>query len=305
MFIATIGPVAPSSKAFLDTPEYNDIVKYGILACPTDVVSLASIKISVTCLLLRLQQSRIGKIFLYVLMAVIIISHVSYFLFVLLHCKPVAAGWNYTIQGKCASQQVIGNVSNAINAITIATDIILSLFPITILRQIRKPLMEKVLIGVLMAMGLAASATSVYKLVLVKEWVSANDTFGFGFQVAMLTCSELFIGITAACLPCLKPVVQRWLESMGVSFKPKAPQSFLESEHGNGIPDGVPSGPLQEFNTHTGGTTKTDVFNFSEMEDLSRGSSNLGGEGSGSGSEQERSLSRSSYSNHIPRDDVV
>jgi hypothetical protein len=69
-------------------------------------------------------------------MAVIIISHVSYFLFILLQCKPVAAGWDDTIQGKCASHQVLSNVSNITTGITIATDLILSLFPITILRQI-------------------------------------------------------------------------------------------------------------------------------------------------------------------------
>lgn len=196
-------------------------------------------------------------------------------------------------------------MSNTITGITVATDIILSLFPIAMLRQIRRPLMEKVLIGVLMAMGMAASATSVYKAFLVKEWATAKDSFGFAFQVAMLTCSELFLGITAACCPCLKPVVQRWLESMGVSFKPKAPQSFLRREHRNAIPGGVPSGPLQEFNTDTGGTTKIDVFHFSEMEDLSRESGNLSAERSGSRSGQEGSRSSISCGSHTPRDDVV
>jgi hypothetical protein len=257
-------------------------------------------------LLLKFQQSRTGKIFLYVLMAVILISHISYFLFILLQCKPVAAGWDYTIKNRrCASHRLFSNVANANTGITIATDIILSLFPITIIRQIRRPLMEKLLIGVLMAVGLAASAISVYKVILVKQWVSASDVFGFAFRVAMLTCSELFLGITAACSPSLKPVVQRWLESMGVSFKPKAPQSFIKREDGNAIPEGVPSGPLQEFNTHTVVTTKTDVFSFNEMEDLSRGSTNLGAEGSGSRSEQEGTLSRMSYGSHVPGDDVV
>lgn len=55
----------------------------------------------------------------------------------------------------------------------------------------------------------------------------------------------------------------------------------------------------------TSGTTKTDVFNFRDMEDLSRVSSNLGAEGSGSGSEQDRPPSSISYGSHTPRDDVL
>jgi hypothetical protein len=295
LLLAVIGPNAQSSRSFLTLDEFQGVIKFGALAIPTTILSLALIKISVACLILRFQQDRTEKIFLYALIGVVAATHTGFFLFALLQCRPLAATWDLAIRnGKCISPATILKVSNTNTGITISTDIILSLFPITFLRQIQRPLVEKMLIGVLMAMGMAAAGVSVGKAVVIHQWATASNSLSMGARISMLTCLELFIGITAACSPCFKPTVQKLLVSLGITFSFRSPVSFFRSRNGSSTPNEVPSGPLQEFNTHSDGTVKSHVFSFSEMEDLSKESTQVGMEALGSGSEQERSRSRGS-----------
>jgi len=294
-----------SSQPFISLYELEQIIKFGALAVPVYILSIACIKVSVACLLLRFQQNKTEKIFLYVLIGMIIASHISFFLVDLLQCRPLAATWDFSIQGAaCINYDTFTKVSNSNTGITIATDFILSLFPITFLRQIRRPFLEKVLIGVLMAVGLAASGVSVAKAVAVRQWASAVDSFTIGFKISLFTCAELFIGIIAACSPSFKHVVQRLLASLGVTFRTRSPLPIFGTGDGSAPPREAPSGPLQEFSTQSDGTAKSHVFSFSELEDLSKQSTTIGPDGLGSGSEQDRDHSRGSHESHVPSEIV-
>jgi hypothetical protein len=59
--------------------------------------------------------------------------------------------------------------------IFIATDIFLSLFPLTFIRQLKRPRREKIVLGILMAMGLVASAASIMRLIVTSFYVSDSD----------------------------------------------------------------------------------------------------------------------------------
>jgi len=295
MMLSVIAPFL-SSQSIAPLYETEQVIKFGALSLPINILSLACIKTSVACLLLRFHQNLTERIFLYALIGVILTSHLAFFTFDLLQCIPLAATWDFSIQGaKCVSSYTFSKVSNSNTGIMIATDFILSLFPITFLRQIRRPFLEKVLIGVLMAMGLAASGVSVAKAVVVHQWASAVDSFAMGSKVSALTCAEMFIGIIAACSPSFKPVIQRLLASIGITFQVRSSLTILGSGEGSEAPYPVPSGPLQEFNTQSDGTVKTHVFSFSEMEELSEESSRVRVDGLASGSERERNRSRGSY----------
>jgi hypothetical protein len=301
LLLAVIGPNVQSSRSSLTLDEFQQVIKFGTLAVPTIILSLAFIKISVACLILRFQQNRAERIFLHALIAFITATHTGFFLFVFLQCRPLAATWNMSIRnGKCVGTDVVGRVSNTNTGVTISTDIILSIFPVTFLRQIRRPLMEKVLIGVLMAMGMAAAGVSVAKAVVTHQWVAASDSLSMGARISMLSCLELFIGITAACSPSFKPTVQRFMVSLGITFRSRYPFSFFRSHNESASPDEIPPGPLQEFNTHSNVTVKSNVFSFSEMEGLSKESTQVVVESPGCMGEQERSPSRASERIHGP-----
>jgi hypothetical protein len=173
--MVVIALCVPPSRSFLNLDEFQRVIKLGVLGVPIWTLSVACVKISVACLLLRFQPSRTWRIFLYSLIAMIIVTSVGFFLFDLLQCIPLAAAWDPTIQGaRCVGSNTFRIGSNTNSGINIATDIILSLFPLTFLQKLRRPLLEKVLVGVLMAMGMAAAAASLAKAILVRNCKSTG-----------------------------------------------------------------------------------------------------------------------------------
>jgi hypothetical protein len=170
LLLAVISLGVPPSRSFLTLDEFQQVIKFGVLSVPIWALSIACIKTSVACLLLRFQQTRIWRISLYALIGVTIITSVGFFIFTFFQCIPLAAAWDPTIQGaRCVGSNIFRIVSNTTSGINIATDIILSLFPLTFLRRLRRPLMEKVLVGVLMAMGMVASGASLTKAILIRK----------------------------------------------------------------------------------------------------------------------------------------
>lgn len=170
LLLAVISLGVPPSRSFLTLDEFQQVIKFGVLSVPIWALSIACIKTSVACLLLRFQQTRIWRISLYALIGVTIVTSVGFFIFTFFQCIPLAAAWDPTIQGaRCVGSNIFRIVSNTTSGINIATDIILSLFPLTFLRRLRRPLMEKVLVGVLMAMGMVASGASLTKAILIRK----------------------------------------------------------------------------------------------------------------------------------------
>jgi hypothetical protein len=137
-----------------------------------------------------------------------------------MQCIPLAAIWDPThhLNAKCVGPNRIKYVSNFVGGFSIATDLVLSLFPLTFLLKLRRPRVEKLLISILMAVGLSASAASITKAVYIQKWVNDPDGMFFGFTISTLGITEMLIGSIAACLPCLKTTVQGVLMRCGVDF---------------------------------------------------------------------------------------
>jgi hypothetical protein len=232
----------------MDLGEVEYAIKSGYLAVPFWAIAMACIKISVAIQLLRFEPTGLGMIFLYIFIGTVATTSTGSVMFDLLQCRPLAATWDMSIQGAtCVSAHNFSIVSNTHSAINITTDLILSLFPLTFIRQLQRPTTEKLLIAVLMGMGLTASAASIVKVVLVVQWVNEVDSLKVGFAISMWTCVEMFLGIMAACLPYMKSTFQRLLTAIGVDFTFKGPRSFFRSY---GIISEIQMEPVQENNTN-------------------------------------------------------
>lgn len=199
---------------------FQQSIKLSVIAIPIWGISTGFIKISVACLLLRFQQDRPWRMFLYVLIGLLAIVAIGSSVFAIVECVPLAAVWDpaHHVGAKCIGPRRIRVVSNFVGGFSIATDVVLSLFPLTFLVNLRRPAIEKVLISILMAVGLTASAASITKAVYIRKWVNDPDSMFFGFTISTLTATEMLIGATAACLPCLKSTVQQFLIKCGVDF---------------------------------------------------------------------------------------
>jgi hypothetical protein len=115
-------------------------------------------------------------------------------------------------------------------AFTIASDLILSLLPVTFIRTLRRPLHEKALIACLMGAGMAATGIAIARLFLIMGFLGKGATATMNAKQDILWGMELTIGVLTASIPPLKAPVQRVLLSWGVlSSDPGTDVSFVNT----------------------------------------------------------------------------
>ena len=81
-----------------------------------------------------------------------------------------------------------------VTALTVATDLILALSPLTFIERIHRSVRERVILAIIMRLGLVASAVSICKIASVSSSYS----------------------IIAACVPCIKHLIERGLVRVGL-----------------------------------------------------------------------------------------
>jgi len=99
----------------------------------------------------------------------------------------------------------------------IVTDLIISLLPITFVVQLRRPVWEKILICVLMAMGLLVGGVSIRKLIYFLDTsVSPEEALSWTAYLDLFSCAEMHLSVLAACMPRLKAPLEKLLGRCGI-----------------------------------------------------------------------------------------
>ena len=94
-------------------------------------------------------------------------------------------------------------------------DFILATMPVQLIRNLPRPLRERVLISCLMAMGLLATAIAAYKIPLSRE-INNGDPLSATVRMSLWNKLEEQLGLIAACLPCLKAQMEEFLHRVGI-----------------------------------------------------------------------------------------
>ncbi|KAK5652035.1 hypothetical protein OQA88_10938 [Cercophora sp. LCS_1] len=190
-------------------------------------------KLSIALMLFRLRQEIIlWKTFLTCMMVVSvgIAATTSGFLFAA--CKPLRAMWDYTTPDPvCVDPNFMSEGIVSTSGLTIATDFVLALLPLTFITRIRRSAREKVLLVAIMGLGLVASAASVCKIVDVTNKKLTGDTLLDGVNVTFWGILEIQLGIIAACVPCLKRPTERILIKLGLMTSRDGPTFYHVERH--------------------------------------------------------------------------
>ncbi|KAM7203310.1 hypothetical protein V8F33_002301 [Rhypophila sp. PSN 637] len=198
------------------------------------VWGLCIIRISVALLLLRLKESRWWKSVLWTVIGVQICMLIVGTTMHLVMCRPLSARWAPTPTANCIAPPKFMIYGYVYSAFTIASDLTLSLLPITFIHSLTRPVHEKVLISCLMAAGLAATGVAIARLFLIMGYVPVGTRGPVVNMVQdLLWGFELTIGILTASMPTLKAPVHRVLLSWGLlpgskSSSDMSPESFLD-----------------------------------------------------------------------------
>ncbi|KAK1834086.1 hypothetical protein QBC39DRAFT_380001 [Podospora conica] len=202
--IAITSPnLATPSPQFLAFSELSRVTPMTLISQVFNQFAVALVKTSIALMLIRLQQARGWKVFLYFLIVVQVLVAIFTTVMHTTRCIPIEAVWNFSIASKrCWSEDAFKYAMTVASSLVVATDLVYALMPITFLHHIRRSTLHRALIAVLLSLGLVASAASVVKTVMVHR--GADDRAGHGIVVATWATIEVQIGIMAACIPTLR-----------------------------------------------------------------------------------------------------
>lgn len=172
-------------------------------------------KIAITVTLLRILHQSIWWRWVLCSMCVLqVLIAVCMNAFFFSQCTPLAMNWDPSATGTCkplyvaqirqvflfwgenhgppANMSICSIYVNA--ALTITTDFILSLIPITFLRKLQRPLRERIAIGCLMGLGLIASCASIYKTTLATSYGNTGDALRDSVGLTVWSILEMELG---------------------------------------------------------------------------------------------------------------
>ncbi|KAK3386792.1 hypothetical protein B0H63DRAFT_468395 [Podospora didyma] len=191
-------------------------------------------KLSIAYSLFRLRrESMPWRVFLLVMMALPVAIAITTCGFLFASCKPLSAVWNpKTPNSVCLSRSLMSKGILGVAALTVATDFILALLPLTFIKRIRRSVRERIIIAIIMGLGLVASAASICKIASVSSKLLTGDPLRDGVDVTFWGIMEIQLGIIAACVPCIKRLVEKGLVRMGLISRRCGPTFYhLENNH--------------------------------------------------------------------------
>ncbi|KAK5659559.1 hypothetical protein OQA88_761 [Cercophora sp. LCS_1] len=180
-------------------------------------------KISIAFLLLQLRTGVYWHLFLYAMIAVQVASALCANVVQLARCRPISAAWRFeTDRAHCLSTQIIYISSYTNGTIAVLTDLMLSVIPLTFLRNIRRSRRERLVIALLMGLGVFAAAAEVVKLTHVRWYGQTGDMLWDCVGLVVWSVLAAQMGIIAACVPRLKSPLEAVLRRTGWLGEPSA-----------------------------------------------------------------------------------
>ncbi|KAK4194534.1 hypothetical protein QBC40DRAFT_32709 [Triangularia verruculosa] len=206
-------------SGYITREEVREGVFAAYFAIPIWALSMTLIKTSIVLTLLRLPLKKSWRIGLYVIGAVQVTYCFADMPYLFFKCRPFHAAWDIMVRDrKCPKLETDILVSSIGSAINITTDLLLSVAPMFILWNLRRPLRERIVICILTGMGLFASGASIMKAVVIADWRNVDDQWEMAMTIATWTILEQFISLFAACCPSLKGPIQALLGKCGINL---------------------------------------------------------------------------------------
>jgi hypothetical protein len=197
--------------------DFSRLAPLSVGAELTSTWSVAWIKTSVALLLMRLRPTTGWRWFFYIMLSIQFVTATFASIMHLTLCIPIEALWTPTnINKRCWGNAAFHASLTVTSIIVILTDMMFALLPLSFLHHIRVSHRDRVVIGLLMALGLFASAASVVKTVYVHQFDEGGDFPGKGLSICLWGSIEVQVGIIAACIPCLRAGFLRFLNRIGV-----------------------------------------------------------------------------------------
>ncbi|KAH9880670.1 hypothetical protein IAQ61_000964 [Plenodomus lingam] len=213
--IAAIDSGWGKPSAYFTPKELVNTIRLQFVFQTVWIVTFGLVRLSVAYSLLRFGNDRLWRWPLYFLMMLQVLISSSYFIMQFAQCKPISANWDNVPGAKCWDLGPTVTYGYVVAGFYIFTDVVLSLMPIRLIRTLHRSTAEKILIGVLMALGLSATAIACAKVSTFTDF-GKGDIMQGTIVPSVYAKVEEQVGIIASSLPCLKGPAQSLLKKLGL-----------------------------------------------------------------------------------------
>lgn len=167
--------------------------------------ALTLVKLSIISTYWRLFPTRAVRITLLVLATTITAVAISAIFGTLFQCRPMAGAWDFNLERQCFPVENLLYFSTAFSAFT---DVVLCILPLPFFWRLDISRKEKSIVSCLFCLGLFAAAASIVRLTTLGRLRNINATM-VAITALNWSVAEVITGIVCACLPCLKPLLNR------------------------------------------------------------------------------------------------
>ncbi|RHZ43187.1 putative integral membrane protein [Aspergillus thermomutatus] len=170
---------------------------------------VATARISIAMLLLRLTGRRRESAVLYIVIGLTSTVGLAFWLILMLQCHPVSEFWERTGGGHCIDTNYVLDIAYLYSATACLCDFTLGLFPIYLLKDLHMSRRSKWAIAIVLSMGCVAGAAVAVRIPYLPNYKDPDFLYATT-GIAISSNIEAGLGITAGSLITLRPLM-RWL----------------------------------------------------------------------------------------------
>ncbi|KAI1763533.1 hypothetical protein GGR53DRAFT_531481 [Hypoxylon sp. FL1150] len=209
--IASVRYGAGRHAAYLN-PDVNRLgLKLNFVSQPIYLWAIPLVKVSVGFFLMRIAPSVYYKRILQGVMTFLMAYTFACQMTLVLQCKNIAILWDNRVHTTCWGQSTLQGLSYANSTINFITDIFFALLPIPMLWKVKINARTKA--SLICVLGLVTCAAAIVKAVFISNYGKTGDFLWDSANLTIWIATETNTGIIAACLPCIKPMFKRMLDS--------------------------------------------------------------------------------------------
>ncbi|KAM0493238.1 hypothetical protein ACHAP8_009424 [Fusarium lateritium] len=207
-----------TGRHFKDITTEHDLVKAMQMwwTCePTYVLANMAVKASIAIFLLRICITRTHRMIIYVITGITELYSLFFFLLFVLQCRPTSLFWQrYSSNppnGSCLDASVVANAFYGYSAISCVSDWTYSILPIFLVWKLQMSRRTKISVVGILAAGAIASSATIIRFPYLYSLTDIDDFLYSTSDVAIWSTVETGLGITAAAVATLRPLLRSFL----------------------------------------------------------------------------------------------
>ncbi|PSK60284.1 hypothetical protein B9Z65_434 [Elsinoe australis] len=217
------------SKSELSQDQVELALKFAWIGIATGVFSLGFGKFAIIALYLQIAKAaaRKERIFLWIMAVIVGVAGIAQLVLIVIQCDPLPRLWAKSIPGSCPGSLVSTRFGYFQGAFSAFTDLVLSLYPITIIMDMKGSKATKISICAVMAGGLLPFTAAVGRAIHLQTLEHLDDPTRQLVPLCLWAITEQWFVIILGCLPPLRSYFAKFFS--GLASTPIA--SRAQSNH--------------------------------------------------------------------------